>query len=64
MLQDLCNFYKISPNQVFGWEPCKELENFIDEKKAIMEKLNDLHKQKSDIDKQIRSLVKQLNQRQ
>lgn len=64
MLQELCNFYKISPNQVFGWEHCPELEDFINEKKAIMEKLNNLHKQKADIDRQIRSLAKQLNQRQ
>ena len=31
MLQDLCNFYHISPNQVFGWEHCPELEDFINE---------------------------------
>lgn len=64
MLKELCNFYKISPNQVFGWEHCPELEDFINEKKAIMETLNDLNKQKADIEKKIRSCVKQLNQRQ
>lgn len=63
MLQELCNLYEISPNQIFGWEPCEELENFIDEKKAIMDELARLHQQRAEIDKRIRHYAKLLNQR-
>ena len=63
ILQELCEIYKISPNQLFGWEPCKELDDFINEKKAVMVELEKLQKEKSDIDKRIREYTKLLNQR-
>lgn len=63
ILQDLCGIYKISPNQLFGWEPCQELDDFIKEKRTIINELAKLQKEKADIEKRIRQYTKMLNQR-
>lgn len=63
ILQDLCGIYNISPNQLFGWEPCQELDDFIKEKRTIINELAKLQKEKADIEKRIRKYTKMLNQR-
>lgn len=54
-VEKLCEIYEISPNQIFGWEKYEELENFLAERRQIIEDLNDLKKQKANIEKRIKA---------
>lgn len=63
ILENMCGIFKVSPNQLFGWEPCQELDDFLNQKKEILEKMEDLQKQKSDIEKRLRKYADLLNQR-
>lgn len=64
VLENLCGIFNVNPNQLFGWEPCKELDDFLDEKKIILQKMESLQQKKSEIDSQLRAYAEQLNRRQ
>ena len=55
-VEKLCEIYEISPNQIFGWEKCEDLESFLAERRQLIEDLNDLKKQKASIEKRIKAL--------
>lgn len=44
----LCKVLSVTPNQMFGWEPCREYEKYTEEMKMMEEQLKEL-KQKKDI---------------
>ena len=54
-VEKLCEIYEISPNQIFGWEKCEDLESFLAERRQLIEDLNDLKKQKASIEKRIKA---------
>lgn len=64
VLEPLCRVFKVNPNQLLGWEPCQELEDFIAEKKEILSAMERLQKQKAEIEGQIKEYAEKLNHRQ
>lgn len=62
-VEKLCQMYYITPNQLFGWDQYDELEKFIKENKEIIDKMGELQKQKSEIEKRLQKYADQLNQR-
>lgn len=64
VLEPLCEIFKVNPNQLFGWEACKELEDFLVEKQGILLEMNTLQLQRAAIDANLRELQEKLNRRQ
>ena len=56
--------YGVRPEELFGWQPCAELEEFLQKKKPIMDEMERLQKERDAIDKKIRECAKLLNQGQ
>lgn len=53
-IEDLCKIYNITPNQFFGFEPCEELESFKKSNEKLLIELENLQKQKSEIETKLR----------
>jgi transcriptional regulator with XRE-family HTH domain len=64
VLEPLCEIFKVNPNQLFGWETCQELEDFLQEKEGILLEMNTLQLQRAAIDANLRELQEKLNRRQ
>ncbi len=64
ILWTLCEIFKVTPNQLFGWDPCPELEDFLAEKNGILLEMNSLQLQKAAIDAKLREYQEKLNRRQ
>ena len=64
VLEPLCEIFKVNPNQLFGWETCQELEDFLHEKEGILLEMNTLQLQRAAIDANLRELQEKLNHRQ
>lgn len=64
VLEPLCEIFKVNPNQLFGWETCQELEDFLHEKEGILLEMNTLQLQRAAIDANLRELQEKLNRRQ
>lgn len=60
VLEDLCEIFQVNPNQLFGWEPCQELDDFLREKKEIIEEMESLQMQKAQLEKRIREYSEML----
>lgn len=57
----LCKLYNVSPNQIFGWDKCQELEDFLNKKKEILKRVEDLQYQKAAIERELREYNDMLN---
>lgn len=54
-IQELCYTLGISPNILFGWEKSEELEAFFKEQEENLVKIEELTKEREEIDKRIRA---------
>lgn len=63
VLEKLCQVFGVTPNQLYGWESCKELEDFVNEKKELMQQLENLQREKLEIDARIKAYSEQLYRR-
>lgn len=63
VLEDLCQIFKVNPNQLFGWEKFHDLEIFLEKKKKILVEMAELQKQKSEIDARLKMYADELNRR-
>ena len=63
-LWPLCEIFKVTPNQLFGWDSCPELEAFMEEKQGTLLEMNTLQLQRAAIDAKIKQLQEKLNHRQ
>lgn len=63
IIEKLCSIYKIKPNQMFGWEPCEDLDIFVDRKKQILLEIDNLQKQKAEIEIRLKNYQKELSRR-
>ncbi len=50
----ICNVLNITPNELFGYEPCRELANYLKARDAI----NDIDKKIAELEKQKEKLIK------
>lgn len=57
----MCEIYKITPNELLGWEPSKEIEAFKAERADALKELAKLKAQKSDIDQRIKAYTELLS---
>ena len=61
---NLCEFLKVTPNQLCGWDDCQELKEYIKTSKETENRLNELRQRKEEIEKEIRTMTDILNRKQ
>lgn len=63
VLEPLCEIFNVNPNQLFGWEDCKELTDFLKEKKELLKQMDELQRQRLEIEKKLRETAERINRR-
>ncbi len=58
---ELCKVFDVTPNQLFGWDECPELEEYIKKTEDAAQKIEELKKQKQALDEQIKAYAELLN---
>lgn len=61
-IQQLCNVFGITPNQLFGYETSMDLTTWMEGNKKILIEIENIQKQKADLDSRLRMLMDMLNQ--
>lgn len=59
-VERLCSLYKVSPNELLGWEPCELIEEFKDRQAQALQELESLKAQKADIEQRIKAYTELL----
>lgn len=60
-IEQICKILEVTPNQIFGWEPCPDYETYAKKIEGLKNKLNAVQKRKKEIDDEImkiRELIK------
>ena len=57
LLETICRVLKVTPNQLYGWDKCEELENFLTQEAEILIEIERLNKKKTEIDQKLQSYM-------
>lgn len=60
-VEQICRILDVTPNQIFGWEPCPDYERYLQKMKAINSRIEELNNRKKEIEdalEQARKLLK------
>lgn len=60
---ELCKMFDVTPNQIFGWDHCPELDEYIRKSEDAAQRIEELKKQKQELDAQIRIYSELLNRK-
>ena len=60
LLEAMCKVLKVTPNQIYGWDRCKDLDDFLNSQKEIINEMDDLMRQRQELDEKIRIYAHQL----
>jgi len=56
-VEKICKALQVTPNQLFGWEPCPEYDEYVYWKEQRKVKIMELEEQKRKIQQEINSLM-------
>lgn len=60
LIETICRVLEVTPNQIYGWDKCQELDDFMASQKEIINKMDDLTKQRQELDEQIKIYAQQI----
>lgn len=63
LLEIMCEIFDITPNQLYGWDPCEELDAFLKNNADIARERDELRKQKQELEQKIKQYTQQLSRR-
>jgi len=63
LLETICKVLDITPNQLYGWDPCKELDDFLAQEAEILNEIDKLTKKRTEIDKQLQEYSLRLSRK-
>ena len=52
-VEQICKILGVTPNQIFGWEPCPDYERYLEKMNAIKSKIDALSRKKSEIESEL-----------
>lgn len=55
-LEKICQILRVTPNQLFGWEPCPDYERHAEQVRALNRRRKELLKELETLDTQINEL--------
>jgi transcriptional regulator with XRE-family HTH domain len=59
-IEQICKILDVTPNQIFGWEPCPDYERYLQKKRAINKKIEELNNKKKEIEEALEEAKKLL----
>ncbi len=62
-LLKLCDMFEVTPNQILGTDECPELQAYIDQTENLVSKVEELKKQKREIEKQLKTYSQKINRK-
>lgn len=63
LLENICKILEVTPNQIYGWDKCPDLEVFLSSQQELLIEMDDLMKKRSELDAQIREYAQRLRSR-
>lgn len=60
LLEQICHLLHVTPNQIYGWDECKELDDYLATQQKLLHQYDDLMRQREELDVQIREYAYQL----
>lgn len=63
-LISLCDMFEVTPNQIFGRDECPELKAYIDQTENLFSKVEELKKQKKEIEQQLKAYNQKINRKE
>lgn len=63
LLEIMCEIFDITPNQLYGWDPCEELEKFLQNNADLAKERQELIRQKQELEQRIKEYTQQLSRR-
>ena len=52
-VEQICKILEVTPNQIFGWDPCPDYERYLAKMNAIKSKIDALSRKKSEIESEL-----------
>lgn len=52
-VEQICKILEVTPNQIFGWEPCPDYERYVIKMNVIKSKIDDLNRRKTEIENEL-----------
>lgn len=59
-VEQICRILEVTPNQIFGWEPCPDYERYLQKKRAINKRIEELNNKKKEIEEALEEAKKLL----
>lgn len=63
IVDQLCELFKVTPNMMYGWDTCPELDDFLSEKAQLIDEMDEMIKQKELLEQQIKSHAEKISRR-
>lgn len=63
IVEQLCRLFKVTPNMIYGWDESEELKAFLDEKARMIREMDDMIKQKEELENRIKSYSEKISRR-
>lgn len=63
LLETICKVLKVTPNQLYGWDKCQELEDFLTHQSELLDQINVLTKKRDEIDKLLQEYAVKLSRK-
>lgn len=62
-LIEICKMFDVTPNQMMGWDDCPELMDYIRKSKNAEQRIEELKKQRQELDREIKAYAELLNRK-
>ena len=63
LLETICRVLKVTPNQLYGWDKCEELDTFLAQEAEILAEIDSLTKKRNEIDKRLQEYAVRLSRK-
>ena len=63
IVEQICKLFKVTPNMMYGWDESEELKEFLDEKAQMIREMDDMIKQKEELENRIKHYSEKISRR-
>ena len=63
-IEEICRILDVTPNMIFGWDPCPEYEARLQRMSEYGKRIDELQKQRKELDAEIEKLHQKINEEQ
>ena len=63
IVEQMCKLFKVTPNMMYGWDESQELKEFLDEKAQMIREMDDMIKQKEELENRIKHYSERISRR-